>query len=142
MTTRKLLSVRIDKPSAKDRIIERLEAIAEQRGTSMTSLALQAIREFVEREEGKAPSQEELTRLLSSTTSLLGTVTDSLSAMRSRQDQADERLVYLIDVVWRIAQGQGVLSQEIDRNLYKALPESQAAQQLAKELGTDRQEES
>jgi len=28
MTTRKLLSVRIDKPSAKDRIIERLEAIA------------------------------------------------------------------------------------------------------------------
>jgi predicted transcriptional regulator len=85
MASRTLLSVRIDKPAAKERLVERLQAIAESRGCSLTSLALQALREFLAREEGKTPNQEEVTsRLLNSTTSLLSTITSSLEDVKGR----------------------------------------------------------
>ena len=87
MTAGRMIRVRADKPSTKERTVERLEAIAEQRGASLNSLILEAIRQYVSREEGKAPTQEDLTRVLRSATSLLGTITDTLSVAKQRLDR-------------------------------------------------------
>jgi len=136
MAAGRMLRIRVDKPSTKDRIAERMEAIAETRGASLNSLVLAAMREYVEREEGTRPDIEELNRLLDSATRLMGAVTDSVSAMRDRQTTSERCLVYAGAVLWEVMKQvyKGEIPQELDRWLYRASPHTPEMDQLAREL--------
>jgi hypothetical protein len=111
---RKTISIRVDDPTAKARVVERLQAIAELRGSSVTALALQAIKEFVNREEGRTSNEEDLTRLLRSTSSLLGTMTDSLSVVKTQADSTEGRVAYLEKIADRHELAQSLYHKRVE----------------------------
>ena len=89
---RKAITLRADARSVKEHAFERLQALAEDQGRSISSLAQQAIREFADRAEGKTTNQEDLVRLLRATTNTLGAMTDKVNALERKLLVADESL--------------------------------------------------
>jgi hypothetical protein len=104
----------VDDPTAKARVVERLQAIAELRGSSVTALALQAIKEFVNREEGRTSNEEDLTRLLRSTSSLLGTMTDSLAVVKTQADGIEGRVAHLEKIADRHELAQSLYHKRVE----------------------------
>jgi len=84
MPSGRVFAIRMDKPAESDRIADRLEARSITTKRSINSLVLQAIREFLAREDGQESTPEDLTRLLRSTTDWLGSTSHTLNVVRER----------------------------------------------------------
>ena len=106
----KILSIRIDKPAASDRIPERLEALSITTDRSVNALVLQAIREYLERKEGKTATPEDFTRLLEKTLSLLEVMSDNVCRVQEQADTLVDRVALLetfVDNINRILCNRG-----------------------------------
>jgi hypothetical protein len=85
------LRISVDNPSEKDRRVDRMMALADRRGDSMNALVLEAIRQYVEREEKEGPSPEDqlqtqLLRVAANSASMLETVTRVIELTKGRVD--------------------------------------------------------
>jgi hypothetical protein len=76
-----ILSVRPDKAAKQQRIIERMEELSTRTGAPVNRLVLEALRQFLDYQEGNKPSVE---TVLQNATSLMGTVSTALAIQRQQ----------------------------------------------------------
>jgi len=84
MDENRTLSLRMDNAATKERLLEKLEGIAEMKSRSLGFMVTEAIREYVQRAEGGPDTvqmhktQQQQTGMLESAVSMLGTLTTTL----------------------------------------------------------------